>query len=310
MIQIYKTIDGQVKEIEKFEQNCWIRIIDPTDEEIEDITNTFNIEEDFIRAALDRQETSRVEQDDEAECSLITLNLPRPTDSEDNLIYETIPIGIIETQFCVVTVCLEKTPELMNLINGRIKHVFTNLKTRFILQIIYSITISFINYLRTINRKSNDVEARLHVSMDNKQLFQMLDLEKSTVYFSTALKSNQLVIEKLERGRVLKLYEDDSELLEDILIEVDQAISMCNIYSNILSGTMDAFASIISNNLNIVMKVLTAITILMSIPTMISSFYGMNVSGLPFPHFYFVFILTIIATILVFLLLYRFKMFQ
>ena len=201
MIQIYKTIEGQVKEIEKFEQNCWIRIIDPNDEEIETISTNFNVEEDFLRAALDKQETSRVEQDEEADCSLITVNLPKPADNEDTLIYETIPIGIIETQVCVITVCLEKTPELNNLINGRIKHVFTNLKTRFILQIIYSIITSFINYLRTINRKSNQVEAKLHVSLDNNQLFQMLDLEKSTVYFSTALKSNQLVIEKLERGR-------------------------------------------------------------------------------------------------------------
>lgn len=138
----------------------------------------------------------------------------------------------------------------------------------------------------------------------------MLDLEKSLVYFSTSLKSNQLVIEKLQRGRIIEIFEEDQELIDDVMIEMDQAIEMSNIYSNILSGTMDAFASLISNNLNIVMKVLTAITILMSIPTMISSFYGMNVTGLPFAEFVPVIIIIVAVTIVTAVILYKNNMFQ
>ena len=157
---------------------------------------------------------------------------------------------------------------------------------------------------------STEIEKELHRSMKNKELIQLLDLEKSLVFFSTSLKANQSVLEKLQRGRVIKLYEDDRELLEDVLIEVEQAIEMSNIYSNILSGTMDAFASIISNNLNIVMKVLTSITILMAIPTMVSSFYGMNVSGLPFANFGAVVIIVVILTALVAMILFRKNMFS
>ena len=123
--------------------------------------------------------------------------------------------------------------------------------------------------------------------MRNKELIQILGLEKSLVYFSTSLKSNEVTLEKILRGRIIKLYDEDEELLEDVIIEVKQAIEMCSIYSNVLSNTMDAFASIISNNLNIVMKVLTALTIVMAIPNMVFGLYGMNVDGLPFPHFWF-----------------------
>lgn len=309
MIQIYKTVDGRVQQIENYEKNCWIRMTSPTAREIEQISSQFNIEKDYLQAALDRQEVSRVEEDEDNGNHLITINSPSISREDTNL-FQTIPIGIIETDFCVVTVCLERTKELNSIVEGKVKHVFTNLKTRFILQMIYQVTSSFVQYLREIHKLSSEVEHKLHLSLDNNQLFQMLNLEKSTVFFSTALKSNQLVVERLERGRILKLYEDDGELLEDIQIEIDQAVSMCNIYSNILSGTMDAFASIISNNLNIVMKVLTAITILISIPTLIASYYGMNVAGLPFPSFNYVLLFSIIATSVAAFVLYKFNMFS
>lgn len=310
MIQIYKTVNGKIQEINEFEKNCWIKMTDPTEKEINLISQKFSVEEDYLQAALDRQESSRVEDDPDYNCSLITINAPYLIDDGEELVYETIPISIIPTNICVITVCLEQISELNDFVDNKIKHVFTNLKTKFVLQIIYHVTESFVLYLRKINKKSNEVEARLHVSLDNKQLFEMLDLEKSTVYFSTALKSNELVVDKLERGRTIKLYEEDKELLEDIIIEIGQANTMCSIYSNILSGTMDAFASIISNNLNIVMKILTAITILMAVPTMISSFYGMNVEGLPFPYFNVIFIFTIVITICATFILYKLDMFK
>jgi len=157
---------------------------------------------------------------------------------------------------------------------------------------------------------SADIERELHISMKNKELFQLLDLEKSLVFFSTSLKANQAVVEKLQRGRIIKLYEEDKDLLEDVLVEVQQAIEMSNIYTNILSGTMDAFASIISNNLNIVMKILTSLTILMAIPTMIASFFGMNVEGIPVPTFWLVFAIALGFTGVAAFILFRKKMFS
>ncbi len=310
MINIYKTIDGKVEEIEEIEKHAWINMVNPTEEELLWVSDQMNVEEDFLRAALDEEEISRVEWDEDTNQALITIDVPTMDDSSDMVLYSTLPVGIIETHENIITVCLEEHTVIEDFAKGRVKHVFTNLKTRFIFQILYRVASRFLVYLRHINRMSTEIEKELHRSMKNKELIQLLDLEKSLVFFSTSLKANQLVLEKLQRGRIIKLYEDDKELLEDVIIEVEQAIEMSNIYSNILSGTMDAFASIISNNLNIVMKVLTAITILMSIPTMISSFYGMNVTGLPFANFGSVVIIVAVLTSLVALILYKKNMFS
>lgn len=285
-------------------------MIDPTTEEISQISTQYGVEEDFLRAALDKEEISRVEMDEDYNCSLITFDVPTMiTDSED-LTYETYPIGIIETPQSVITVCLYDNEILKEIAENKVRYTFTNLRTRFILQILYKCATRYLYYLRLINKKSQEVEYKLHQSTKNIYLFQMMELEKSLVFFSTSLKTNQMVIDKLQRGRVLKLYEDDKELLEDLAIELDQGIEMCSIYSNILSGQMDAFASIISNNLNIVMKVLTAVTILMTIPQIVSSFYGMNVSGLPFPTTGAVVIITIVITLITAFILYKFHMFS
>lgn len=310
MIEIYKTIDGRIQPIDEYDKNCWINMIDPTSEEISQISTQYGVEEDFLRAALDKEEISRVEMDEDYNCSLITFDVPTMiTDSED-LTYETYPIGIIETPQSVITVCLYDNEILKEIAENKVRYTFTNLRTRFILQILYKCATRYLFYLRLINKKSQDVEYKLHQSTKNVYLFQMMELEKSLVFFSTSLKTNQMVIDKLQRGRVLKLYEDDKELLEDLAIELDQGIEMCSIYSNILSGQMDAFASIISNNLNIVMKVLTAVTILMTIPQIVSSFYGMNVTGLPFANCGAVTIITIIITLVVAFVLYKFHMFS
>lgn len=310
MINIYKTIDGKIVEIDKIEKHAWVNMVNPTEEELLSISDQLNVEEDFLRAALDEEEISRVEVDDDMNQSLITIDVPIVDDASKMLLYSTIPVGIIETHENIITVCLQNNTIIDDFAKGRVKHVFTNLKTRFIFQMLYRVASRFLVYLRHINRMSTEIEKELHRSMKNKELIQLLDLEKSLVFFSTSLKSNQSVLEKLSRGRIIKLYEDDEDLLEDVLIEVEQAIEMCNIYSNILSGTMDAFASIISNNLNIVMKVLTSLTILMTIPTIISSIYGMNVEGLPFASFGVVMIMMVFVTGLVALVLYKRNMFS
>lgn len=198
--------------------------------------------------------------------------------------YVTIPMGIIMTEDVIVTVCLEDTPVLTAFMDGRVRDFHTYMKTRFILQILYKNASLYLQYLRIIDKKSEVVERNLHKSQKNKELIELLELEKSLVYFTTSLRSNEVVFEKLLKNEKIKKYPEDTELLEDVIIENKQAIEMANIYSGILSGTMDAFASVISNNLNIVMKFLATITIVMSIPTMVASFYGMNVNpaGMPF----------------------------
>ncbi|MBC3889357.1 magnesium transporter CorA family protein [Acetobacterium paludosum] len=309
MIKIYKTIDGKMEEIESIEKNSWINMVNPTEEELRFITEKLEVEPDFLRAALDEEEISRVELEDNNQ-ALITIDVPIVEKDAKMVLYTTIPVGIVELEDNIITVCLRENTLIDDFAKGRVKNVFTNLRTRFIFQILYRVASRFLVYLRHINRMSNDVEKELHISMKNKELFQLLDLEKSLVFFSTSLKANQSVLEKLQRGRVIKLYEEDKELLEDVLIEVQQAIEMSNIYSNILSGMMDAFASIISNNLNIVMKVLTSITILMAIPTMLSSFFGMNVIGIPISSFWGVVLIAFAFTGVAAFVLFKKKMFS
>ena len=221
-----------------------------------------------------------------------------------------MPFGIIIKDTFIVTICLSECSVLKEVADGMVRNIQTHLKNRFIFSILLRIATRYLQYLKQIDKISNMVEVQLHKSMRNKELIQLLGLEKSLVYFSTSLKSNEVTLEKLLRGRVIKLYEEDQDLLEDVLIEVKQAIEMSNIYSSILSGTMDAFASIISNNLNIVMKVLAAVTILMSIPTIISSFYGMNVEGIPIEQFWFPVVISIVVVVIVALILFKMKMFS
>ncbi|MDK2905384.1 MAG: magnesium transporter [Eubacteriaceae bacterium] len=308
MIKFYKTIDGKISEIDTLEKNSWINMVNPTNEELQYIIHELNIDPDFLRAALDEEEISRVEVDEDNH-ALITIDVPVVQRDTQKVLYSTIPVGIIQTEDNIITVCLQADTVLDDFAKGRVKNVFTNLKTRFVFQILYRVASRFLVYLRHINRMSTDMERELHISMRNEELFQLLDLEKSLVFFSTSLKANQSVLEKLQRGRIIKLYEDDVELLEDVLIEVQQALEMSNIYASILGGTMEAYGSIISNNLNIVMKILTSLTILLSVPTLIASIYGMNVEGLPIPNFFSVVIVMMVITVASGVLLYKKKMF-
>lgn len=182
-------------------------------------------------------------------------------------IVRTIPLGIIVTRKMIITVCLEDTQVLTRFMEGRVRNFFTYMKTRFILQILYRNATMYLHYLRIIDKKSEQVEEKLHMSTRNQELLELLELEKSLVYFTTSLRSNEVVLEKLLKVESIKQYPEDTDLLEDVIIENKQAIEMANIYSGILSSMMGTFASVISNNLNVVMKVLSVITIVMSIPT-------------------------------------------
>lgn len=308
MIDFYKTINNRMTKIDKMEDGCWVNIMTPTEDEIEYLIQDMGLDSGFVRSSLDEEETSRVEIEEGQ--TLIIVDIPIADKlTENTLEYYTIPIGIIITAKNVFTISYKENAIISELAGGMVKNVQTHLKTRFLLTIQLRIATRYLQCLKQIDKISHFMEKQLHKSMKNKELIQLLGLEKSLVYFSTSLKANEITLEKILRGRVIKLYDEDQDLLEDVLIEVKQAIEMSNIYSSILSGTMDAFASIISNNLNIVMKVLTSITIVMSIPTIVSSFYGMNVRGMPLPVFWFPMLLSVVGMVIVGVVLMKKNMF-
>ncbi|MBC7959680.1 MAG: magnesium transporter CorA family protein [Vallitaleaceae bacterium] len=282
MISMYKTNETnagfEVLQTDLFRSGAWINLIQPTEDEIKLVTGELKIPLDFIRSALDEEERARIETDDGF--TMFLIDIPVISTEERTGLYGTIPMGIIIGEKHIITVCLQDNPIINDFIDGRVKAFFTFKKTRFLFQMLYRNSTYYLQYLRDIDKKSDKIEKELHRSMKNKELIQLLGLEKSLVYFSTSLKSNEAILEKIMRVKPVKMYLDDEEILEDVIIENKQAIEMANIYSTILSGTMDAFASVISNNLNIVMKFLASITIVLSIPTMVASFFGMNV-GIP-----------------------------
>ena len=310
MIRIYKTENGKVVRVQFPCEGCWISVVSPTEDEIRYLVETVELDSDFVRAALDDEESSRIENEEDQTLVIMDAPLAEKEADKDTILYTTMPIGFILTKKLVVSVCLKENPVITEFENGLIKNVQTHLKTRFLLMMLLRVATKYLQYLKQIDKLSNMIERQLHRSLRNKELIQLLGLEKSLVYFSTSLKSDEISLEKILRGRVIKMYEEDQDLLEDVIIEVKQAIEMSNIYSSILSGTMDAFASVISNNLNIVMKVLTSITILMAIPTMVASFYGMNVDGIPLTHFWFPVVLSLVATGIVGIILVKKNMFS
>ncbi len=295
MISIYKTMEDELTVMDKIEEGCWISVTRPTAEELERLEKETRIDIDDLRAPLDDEERSRIELEDHY--NMILVDIPS-LDEKDR--YVTIPLGIFMTKEMIVTVCLEETPVLKAFQNKRVREFYTFKKTRFVFQILYRNATSYLRYLRIIDRKSEQIEEKLHVSQKNSELIELLELEKSLVYFTTSLRSNEVVLEKLLRTERVKKYPEDEDLLEDVIIENKQAIEMANIYSGILSGTMDAFASVISNNLNIVMKFLATVTIVLSIPTMIASFFGMNFDNIPLGHapggFFTIIILTLVVS--------------
>lgn len=292
MKQMFKTFDSGFEKIETFEEGAWINLINPTPQEISEVALQFQIETNHILSALDEEERARIEVDDN--CTVIIVDVPIKETESGTGDFVTIPMTIILGDKFIITTCLQNIKLLEDFSLGKVRGFFTYKKTRFILQLLYKNASYYLQYLRHIDRMSHKVEQELHKSMKNKELIELLDLEKSLVYFTTSLRANEIVLEKMMRMETIKQYPEDKDLLEDVIIENKQAIEMANIYSNILSGTMDAFASVISNNLNIVMKTLTSITIVMSIPTMIASFFGMNVAGIPLegvPHAFFVIVI-------------------
>ena len=286
MLKIYHTDmeTEKTEEIKEFKKGSWISLINPSENEIKTVCENVNIQDGFIRDALDFEEKARIDVEDDDNTILFVVDVPIIEKNEENDIYTTMPLGMIFVRDdFFITVSLRKNKVIEDFEKKKIKNLQTYKKSKLIFQILYLNSSYYLMYLKQINKETEIAEYILKNSMRNKELLKLLSLEKSLVYFTTSLKSNELVMEKTMRGKIIKLYEDDEDILEDAIIENKQAIEMAKIYSDILNGTMDAYASIISNNLNGVMKFLTSITIVLAIPTMVSSFWGMNVN-LPFQN--------------------------
>lgn len=289
-------------------------MVAPDEQELRQLSDWYDLDMDTLLAALDTDERSRIEMDENY--TMILVNIPTSEEQSKRVLYNTIPLAILMAQDVLITVCSKETPVIQAFAQGKVSNFHTQMKSRFILQFLYQIATQYLQYLRTVDKRSEAVEAQLHKSTQNRELVELLNLEKSLVYFTTSLRSNEAVLEKLLRTELIKKYPEDAELLEDVIIENKQAIEMANIYSGILSGMMDAFASVISNNLNIVMKVLSIITIVMAIPTMIFSAYGMNVNmaGMPFAEspwgFPIIIGMAVVLSVVATLIFSKWKMFR
>lgn len=290
MITIYKRTEQGLETLAQPANNSWVNVIDPTPQEIDQLVE-WGIPHNFITYPLDMDERARTEREDDGTL-LILLRIPFFQGLQADVPYISIPLGVIMTSRLIVTVCRLQNDILQEFSSGRVRGLETGKRNRFILRLLLATATRYLTHLREINKITDTVEDRLQLSQRNRELLELLKYQKSLVYFTTALKSNELVMERLQRWQFFRMYAEDEDLLEDVIIENQQAIEMVNISTNILSSTMDAFASIISNNLNAVMKFLASATIVVNLPTIVYSFYGMNVD-LPFAEFPFAYLLVL-----------------
>lgn len=308
--RIYLTVDNHLTEINTLEKGCWVHLQNPTREEIDGLNARFHLDPTYLQAALDEEESARIERDGDQ--TLIIVDIPYVESEGEGFSYTTIPMGIIMVDDVIITVSTRESTIITDFTEERIRGFWTFKRTRFILQLLHRNASRFLTYLKQIDKASGFVQKRLEKDMRNQELLQMMKLEKSLVYFSTSLKGNEMVMERMMRMEMLRKYPDDSDLLEDVIIENKQAMEMCAIYRDIMSGNMDAYASIISNNLNIVMKILTSLTVVLSIPTLFASLWGMNVD-VPFQNspfgFWIIIAMTVAASLTAFIVLWRRKMF-
>ena len=306
MINYYTSDNGRLDPLDSIESGCWVSVIDPSPPEIKMLIDDFGLDSGFVKSSLDEEESSRIEREDDQ--TLIIVDTPvASTEEDETKVFYTMPIGIIITDENVFTISLHATQIIDEAVRGTIRNLRPTFKTRFVLQLLLRIAALFLYYLKQIDKLSSAAEQQLHDAMKNELLMQLLALEKSLVYFSTSLKANEATIEKIFRGRVIKLYDEDQDLLEDVLIEMKQAIEMSSIYSGILSHMMDGFSSVISNNLNIVMWRLTIVTILMEIPNIIFALYGINTVDLPLPFTWFPISLAVFLTAVAAVILIKWK---
>ena len=317
MLEVFKHNNGHLEDdlsIATAEKGSWINVVNPDSDDLQIVSMVTEIPTDVLKMALDTEERSRVEIEDDYVFVVINIPIILETDS-----YDTLPLGVFITPDFIVTDCLQETDVMKAFTQNKYPLFYTFKKTRFLFQILFRTATLFLRYLQQINHRTDDIESILRHSMRNREFFMLLELQKSLTFFASALRGNGAVMEKLLRLRrnqslhnLLKLYEEDEDLLEDVIIENKQAIEMVEMYSNILMNMSDTFASIISNNLNIVMKFLASITIILSVPTTIFSLWGVNVP-LPFQEnewgFFLVITIAMICSAVAVALLWMKKLF-
>lgn len=276
MVRIFKTSnDGTLERLKKVEPNTWIDLVEPSELEIKDIVEQTGIPANLIIKLLDTDETARIEKEDDA--TLIVIDVPYIEDKKTKNKYTTIPLGIITYKQYIVTISVKETEVINDIMDNRVKYVVTGKKSRFIIQILHRVASLYIKYLKIINEEIEKKEKIIMKSTSNKELVQLMNIQKSLVFFVTSLKSNDIILDKLEKGSLVEFFEEDLDILEDAIIENKQGIETAIIYRDIVASMSETFTGIISNNLNEIMKFLAGITIVFSVPTMISSFMGMNV---------------------------------
>ncbi len=305
MVRYYNMTEGKLKEVDEAKDACWINISSPfSQEELEELAQLYDFPMDFLTDSLDMDERSRYEREEDIRFILINTPILNEAEGENDAIYVTVPVGIILALDQIITICSAENPVLERFLDNKVKNFDPKDEALFILQIMEQNVYRFLNCLKKLNLKRNLIEKELYYSSRNRELRQLLSIEKSLVYFVNSLNANELLKMKMKRTDFLNIRadEDKSDLFEDIIIDNGQALEMANVYSNILSGTMDAYASIISNNLNVTIHRLTLVTIFLAVPTLIASLYGMNVP-LPFMNNSWTFYLILVASILISILM-------
>ena len=295
VIAIFSGENGRLRTLDTPARNCWVNAVAPSDDDISYLEQNLGVPRSFLTAALDTDERARTDKEDTS--TLILLRVPYRQGEQADVPFTTLPVAVILADDRIVTVCSVDHPILRDFAEGQVAGFSPTKRNRFILQLLLRTAMHYLRYLREINREVDTLEDKLQRSMRNEELLGLLKYQKSLVYFTTSLRSNELMMERLRRSRLFETYPDDQDLLDDVLTENQQAIEMVGIANNILSQMMDAFASIISNNLNVVMKFLTSVTIVLTLPTLVASFYGMNVA-LPLQNSPHAFLLTLMFSLL------------
>jgi magnesium transporter len=313
MVNIFKTDNGILSEVQDFSEGVWVRLINPTMEESNRVAAYYQIDLTDLRAALDDEESSRIELDEHY--TLILVDIPFEEVRNNRNAYTTIPLGILIVKDAIITISGENSPVLSWFVNNGVKGFSTKKRMRFVYQILFRTASVYQTYLRDINKRRSQIEnAAITKTTDDTDLIDLHELESNLVYFATSLNANRVVLERLTRYEKIEQYQDDKELLDDVIVENRQAIDMTGIYRDIIHGTRELLSTMINNRLNNTMKFLTSITLVMAIPTIISGIYGMNVSGKWMPlsatpfGFYIICAIILFVCILAFVVLKRKKM--
>lgn len=277
MIEYFAMKDNELTKIEQFQDKAWVNVINPTQADMQYLINELEVPEDFMQYAIDRDESARIEKEVDSNYTLVIYDIPYFNEDSVDSVYSTAPMSFIVGEKCVITVSVDyiffdqyQEATLKKVLNPE-------QKTNFVLQFLYEAAQKYLTYLSILNRRRKEVEKNIGTRPKNEDLLQLMRIERSLIYFIMSLKTNSMVLEKIRRGFYLTTYEDDNELLQDLMIETQQGIEMAEISNRIINESTDTYANLISNNTNEVMKFLTVYSLILSIPTIIFSFYGMNV---------------------------------